>query len=170
MITYEGYLTQDKLLDILNQLPEFKLIGKEVQVAFKNRKRWDFLFEVNGKQIVVEFDGDAHYRDSLRIKSDTEKNEIAFQTNLKVVRIPYWLQLTTKTFTHLFGFAPSKEISNNFPHGFIVTKVFPASSCSLGIKRYSKELSLLPKEIKEEILFSLEDRVKEYGKEYVYFT
>ena len=45
------------------------------------------------------------------------------------MRFPYWVQLDSTTLWHYFGL--EAEIEQSFPHGFITTKLFPASFCVL---------------------------------------
>jgi very-short-patch-repair endonuclease len=47
--------------------------------------------------VVVKYDGDHHYRNSLQIKRDFEKDELVKGLGFKVIRIPYWVQLTVQT-------------------------------------------------------------------------
>ena len=60
---------------------------------------------------------------------------------MRVVRVPYWVQLDRTTLGHYFGL--SAEIEQRFPHGFITTKLFPASYCELGVERFRRELEAL---------------------------
>src|SRR5690242_12142575 len=96
----------------------------------------------DGNVTVVEYDGDEHYRNSLKIKADRAKDEAARTLGYQVVRFPYWVQLDTTTLRHYFGL--EAEIHQSFPHGFITTKLFPASFCELGIERFRSELAALP--------------------------
>jgi hypothetical protein len=93
------------------------------------------------------FDGDEHYRNTLKIKNDREKDEMARCGGYRVVRIPYWVQLTSETLKHYFHL--EAEIIQDFPHGFISTKVFPASFCELasiglGLKSRAFRLQCAP--------------------------
>jgi hypothetical protein len=54
-----------------------------------------------------------------------------------------------------------------FPHGFITTKLFPASFCELGIERFKSDLYALPAQVRGTVIKSLRERVAEYGLEYV---
>ena len=45
--------------------------------------------------MVVEYDGDEHYCNTLKIKADIEKDQKAAEMGYRVVRIPYWIQLTS---------------------------------------------------------------------------
>lgn len=165
MITIEGYLLQGKLESALRQLVgEENWRGRELRVP-DSRRRWDMAYQIQDHTTVVEFDGDQHYWDSLKIKVDTEKDAVAKSLGYSVVRIPYWVQLTTETAQHYFGLPA--QISQDFPHGFITTKIFPASFSEMGVSRFSRELSALPETTKNAVLSSLRDRAQEHGAEYV---
>jgi hypothetical protein len=56
------------------------------------------------------------------------------------------------------------EIEQSFPHGFITTKLFPASFCELGIERFRDELLALPDSVRDAVVLSLRARVEEYGR------
>ena len=122
-------------------------------------------YQIKGQVTVVEFDGDEHYRNTLKIKADEEKDKVAREHGYQVVRVPYWVQLTTETLAHYFCL--SADIQQDFPHGFVRTKLFPASFCELGLLRFSRELSSLPVSVREAVLASLRERVVEHGAPYV---
>ena len=164
-ISISGYLVQAKLEKALQEIVGTEAWrGREIRLP-TGRRRWDMSYELGGAITVVEFDGDAHYRDSLKIKIDDEKDAVAREHNFRVIRFPYWVQLTTETLAHYFGL--SADIHQDFPHGFISTKIFPASFCELGIIRFKRELDSLPAEIKGSVIASLHDRAAEHGTEYV---
>jgi hypothetical protein len=54
-------------------------------------------FRQNRSLVLVEYDGDDHYRDSLKIKADRERDRLAQQNQMRVVRVPYWIQLDSTT-------------------------------------------------------------------------
>lgn len=165
MIKIEGYLLQGKLESALKQLVgEENWVGRELRVP-DSRRRWDMAYKIKGKTTVVEFDGNQHYWDSLKIKVDKEKDAVAHSLGYTVVRVPYWVQLTSETALYYFGFRA--KIDQDFPHGFITTKIFPASYSELGVSRFQRELSALPKLTKDAVISSLRERVQEYGLEYV---
>jgi len=165
-ISIEGYLTQGKLEKAIKSLVDpADWIGREVRISPASLKRWDFSFKTNHLIYVVEFDGDRHYRDSLTIKNDREKDLVAIGLGHEVVRVPYWVQLTTETLRHYFNI--TADVNQDFPHGFITTKFFPASFCELGVERFSKELIALPFNAQKSVVKSLQDRATEYGLEFV---
>ena len=164
LIEIDGFLTEPKLAAAIQQLVGDDWIGTQVMLP-GSRFRWDVAFRRDGSQVLVEFDGDAHYRDSLKIKVDQMKDSFALQQGNKAVRIPYWIQLNNITAQYYFGI--SADIRQDFQHGFITTKLFPASFCELGVGRFNRELEGLPTEVKDAVIRSLDDRSKEHGIEYV---
>ena len=165
-VQIEGYLVQQKLEKALSEIVgDEAWHGAEIQVAAGRRQRWDMVYESPTGKVAVEFDGDEHYRNALKIKADFDKDAIAKQGNYRVVRIPYWVQLTGEMLRHYFNL--EAQIIQDFPHGFITTKVFPASFCELGVERFRVELQDLPPSVREAVLLSLRDRVKEHGVRYV---
>jgi hypothetical protein len=163
-IKIEEYLTQAKLESALKQiLPTEHWLGKEIR---HDKYRWDMGYKDKHDAItVVEFDGDSHYRDALVVKRDRIKDSIAHTLGYKTVRIPYWVQLTSDTLKFYFGF--DAKIEQNFPHGFITTKHFPASFCDLGLERFIHEMCNLPESVSQDVIHSLSARAKEYGMPYV---
>ena len=164
-IVIEGYLVQSKLEHALQAIVgagNWK--GREVRLP-TGRWRWDMSCQAGDRAMVVEFDGDEHYRNTLKIQVDEQKDRIAAEYGYHVVRIPYWVQLTTETLLHYFGL--SANIHQDFPHGFITTKVFPASFCELGILRFEQELYSLPASVREAVVLSLRARANEHGAKYV---
>ena len=173
IVKYEGYLTQQKLSALLREAlkDKYDLFMEERKVAGKPRCRWDmYMTFSNGREIAVEFDGDQHYRDTLVMKLDLEKENLADEAGIEVVRIPYWVQLTDDTAKHYFGdIFNGIHIEQDYPHGFIKSKVFPASYCALGVERFMAELHDLPYDIFVEILMNLFDRAfdEAYAPEFI---
>lgn len=163
-MTIEGYLTERKLSDALMVITGEKWIGNQLEVP-GSRMRWDMAFSQGDSTVVVEYDGDEHYRNPLKIKTDKLKDQVALRLGYNVVRFPYWVQLDARTLSHFFGLSAS--IIQDFPHGFITTKLFPASFCELGIDRFIQEHDTLPSDVWEEVVRSLRERVSEHGVEYV---
>ena len=164
MISISGFLTQKKLAAALMESVGEDWIGSELRVP-KSRRRWDMAYKRDGLTTVVEYDGDAHYRDPLKIKVDREKDAVAQSLGYQVVRFPYWIQLDSPTLQHYFNL--DAEIDQNFPHGFITTKLFPGSFCEMGVIRFQGELRSLPENVVDDVIQSLRDRAKEHGIEYV---
>jgi hypothetical protein len=128
----EGFLTERKLASALQQLVSDRWAGGQVLLP-GSRRRFDMAFRDSDSTVLVEYDGDDHYRDSMKIKADREKDEAAKQAGMRLVRVPYWVQLDATMAKHWFGLEAT--IDQSFPHGFITTKLFPASFCELGEAR-----------------------------------
>lgn len=164
-VSIDGYLDQTKLEAALRQLVgESAWRGREVRVE-PRRFKWDMVFERGGARVAVEYDGDEHYRHSLKLKADREKDDLARASGITVVRFPYWVQLTTETLRHYF--ALEGQVVQDFPHGFITTKIFPASFCELGVARFERELESLPPSVRIAVVASLRARADEHGVEFV---
>jgi hypothetical protein len=109
-IKIDGYLTESKLAKALREIVPDGWLGDQILVE-KSRHRWDMSYQIDGKVTVVEYDGDEHYRHSLKIKTDRAKDDIARKQGYKVVRFPYWIQLDNLTLKHYFGFEAQIEQS-----------------------------------------------------------
>lgn len=62
------------------------------------------------------------------------------------------------------------EIEQSFPHGFITTKLFPASFGELGIERFRAGLFSLPAPVRDTVIDSLRYRIRQHGVEFVLAT
>jgi len=163
-VVIDGYLTEKKLAQALREIVGASWGGSQLTVP-GSKRRWDMWFRDGDRTVVVEYDGDEHYRNTLKIKADNEKDAVARDRGFKVVRVPYWVQLDTVMLKHWFGI--DAVIQQDFAHGFISTKIFPASFCAMGIARFERELASLPEPVKAAVIKSLRDRAEEYGGEYV---
>jgi hypothetical protein len=162
-ITVVGYLTQSKLESALRELVGNDWIGRELPVQ-GSRKRWDMAFRTARETVVIEYDGDEHYRSALKIKADLAKDADAERLGFRVVRIPFWVQLDTATVHHYFGL--DAEVHSAFPHGFVTTPHLPASFCELGVRRFEREFDALPEGVREAVLRSLQEQSRKHGAEY----
>ena len=164
LITIERYLTEGKLADALREIVGDMWVGRQILLP-GSRCKWDMAFKQDERLVLVEYDGDDHYRDSLKIKSDLEKDRLAHHRQARVVHMPYWVQLDDTTLQYYFGL--SADVRGDFPHGFITTKLFPASFCELGIDRFRDELQALPSQVRVDVIQSLRERIAEHGLDYV---
>jgi hypothetical protein len=163
-VRIEGHLTQEKLAVALREIVGERWTGVELRVS-GTKRRWDMGYTDGDRRVVVEYDGDEHYRNALKIKADREKDAVAQSQGLRIVRVPYWVQLDTVTCRYFFGL--DADIEQDFPHGFVTTKIFPASFCEKGIARFERELDELPVVVRMNVIASLRDRVAEHGAEWV---
>ena len=101
-VVIEGYLTEGKLAAALRGITGPRWVGEQVNLP-GTRRRCDMAFHRAGELVLVEYDGDEHYRHTMKIKADREKDFAATATGLRLVRVPYWVQLDTVTLMHYFG-------------------------------------------------------------------
>ena len=91
-------------------------------------------------QLVVEFDGYGHFTNPKTILADIKKDKVYSMMGIKIIRIPYFIQLDTETVEYFFNV--NNWISSDtviHPHGFINPKaITPAYFCSLGIVRFNE--------------------------------
>ncbi len=163
-VVIESYLTEWKLAAALQQLVGDAWEGGQKTLP-GSRRRFDMAFRSGGSTVLVEYDGDDHYRDSLKVRADRQKDALAAAAGMRLVRVPYWVQLDGLMTRHWFGL--EAEVEQTFQHGFITTKLFPASFCELGVARFVRELDALPNPVRLAVVSSLRDRAMEYGTEYV---
>ncbi|HQP37118.1 MAG TPA: hypothetical protein PLI95_18160 [Polyangiaceae bacterium] len=75
-IAIDGYLTEQKLAEALKQIVGSSWGGSQLTVP-GSKRRWDMWFRDGDLTGVVEYDGDEHYRNTLKIKADNEKDAVA---------------------------------------------------------------------------------------------
>lgn len=110
-------------------------------------------FRSDNLKLIVEFDGFQHYTQSSYIIKDEIKDSTYSKMGYTIVRIPYFVQLESRTISYLFGF--NYEYKQTYPHGFIdKNAILPADFCELGIERFIKDLQRFSF-IKTEIIESL---------------
>lgn len=136
------YLTEDRLGDYLNSIfPNNVFVHDKVIPESNIRNRADYYCkELN---LVVEFDGYRHFTVPSTILADIRKDVVYENLGIRVVRIPYFIQLDTRTVEFFFGIIgwepPNCAGLLMYPHGFVDIKAAtPAWFCSLGLSFYSK--------------------------------
>ena len=99
---------------------------------------------------------DEHYRSAKKILADEERDRAFVAARYRVVRIPYFVQLTRDVIVNLFDTAAiDQSVFLRFPHGFIAkTVAMPADFCELGVARFEADLVRFSY-IRTEILESL---------------
>lgn len=155
------YLTEISLGDYLKELfpSESWILNKR----FRDSKfRPDFCSET--LKVSVEFDGPTHYVTPSTILRDIRKREIVEKAGFRMISIPYWIQLTPSVIISLFKIDQAKDLSNNYPLGFISEKVIlPAEFCFLGVERFKKEMQFFSEEVQTKVILSLEQKIKQQG-------
>lgn len=161
-VKYEGYLTQQKLENLLADAfaGHLSVFETEKKIDGLPNHRWDVYVEfLSGKKITVDFDGDQHYRNMFVIEHDIMKDDSAYEQEIIPIHIPYWVQLTDETAKHYFGdLFDGIHIEQDYPHGFIKSKIFPASYCAMGVERFLDELFNLPQGAYDIVLDNMIDQ------------
>ena len=153
-----NYLTEKGLESILKEIyTNDEFIRDKTIPNSQTRYRPDFRCEK--LKLIVEFDGDSHYKRALRIKKDSLKDQIYRGLGYRIVRIPYFVQIETLTIENLFGV--NFKYPQKYPHGFIDKKAtLPCDFCELGIRQFENDLKKFSY-IKDDIIKSLKNKVKE---------
>ena len=91
--------------------------GKKLGQPFK----CDWYAEIEGKNIVFEFNGNHHYQSTFKIFADWRKNEVLTNPSRNhenkefiVFKIPYYMQLTRDYALYLFQDLAKKKIGKSF--------------------------------------------------------
>lgn len=98
---FEGYLTEDKLGQILKLIcPEANWIHNRSVPNSNSRYRPDF--RSDKLMMIFEFDGHLHYTNIKTQRRDIEKNKIYSNMGYKIYRIPYFEQLGSDKLYKIF--------------------------------------------------------------------
>lgn len=154
---YSGYLTEDKLFDILVS------IGFDCQREVKiqgHSYRYDVVFRKDDIEYFVEFHGYHHFTSFDVIQRDIRKKELAEKIG-RYVEIPYFVQLNDESFLKTFGFY--QEISTDFKSGFHDKKaLLPRDFNSHGMQRFLKIINeeTYGQQANNEIIESLQSKIQ----------
>ncbi len=120
-----------------------KTIPMELTGYKKLRIRPDYRSEQ--LKLIIEFDGLQHYTNPNQIKQDENNTKLYESFGYKVVRIPYFIQLTNKCVKLLFNREINEPLFNeNIPSIGIKGKNTPAFLCPAGAKRMKQEFQKFP--------------------------
>lgn len=158
----QEYLVEFSLGHFLRERVDPEIIAGQIVSGLGRRYRPDFRSE--RYRLIVEYDGDEHYRSAKKILGDQERDAVFVAAGYRVIRIPYFVQLKRDVIVALFGDAAEDPSDfQQFPHGFIAkTVVMPADFCELGIVRFEADLARFSY-IRQEILESLRRAVRAHG-------
>ncbi|HRQ70742.1 MAG TPA: hypothetical protein PLW78_10625 [bacterium] len=154
------YLTEETLGEVLKILfPENDFIRDKTVPDSGARSRPDY--RNDELMMIVEFDGEKHYRESKKIKSELKKNYVFNLMGYKIIRIPYFVQISEIVIKNLFDI--DVEYKQKYPHGFISKNViFPADYCELGIEKFEEDLDRFSY-IRKDIISSLKSKITGIG-------
>ncbi|MBK9636929.1 MAG: DUF559 domain-containing protein [Bacteroidetes bacterium] len=105
-------------------------------------------------KLIIEFDGLQHYTKPDIIEKDLKHTELYQNIGYKVVRIPYFIQLSNKAVKHLFDVDVSEELFNETISSLgIEGQNTPAYLCQAGVKRMANEFKNFPEQYKTNLDF-----------------
>lgn len=105
-------------------------------------------------KLIIEFDGLPHYQQPDTIKTDKEKTELYKELGYKVVRIPYFIQLSKAVVKTLFDVDLENDLfDERIPSLEIKGRNTPAFLCGAGVKRMAEEFHLFPEQYKINVEF-----------------
>ena len=127
-----------------------KALGEINGVKFKSRP--DYRSEK--LKMIIEFDGLQHYTKPDIIEKDYRLTSVYTELGYKVVRIPYFIQLTNKAIKTLFNIDLSENFfDESFSSLGINGMNTPAYLCPAGVKRMAQEFKKFPEQYKINIDF-----------------
>lgn len=137
-----GWLTESSLKRLL-----FHVFGESNVICNKNLEgvfgRPDFYIPKH--KLIVEYDGPHHYTSSEAILRDDKKDQSAESLGIKVLRVPYFIQLDFDTLLQFIGDDDNLGNLSDFylyyPDGFVHPEcVLPADFCEAGIDKFKGDL------------------------------
>lgn len=102
-------------------------------------------FRSESLKLIIEFDGLQHYNNPVNIIKDEQYTSEYVNGGYKVVRIPYFIQLTNEIVRTMFNVEVAEKLFDpNVPSMSIAGKNTPAFLCVEGVRRMAKELKMYP--------------------------
>lgn len=97
-------------------------------------------------KLVIEFDGVQHYQRPTEIVKDEERTKFYEDLGYKVIRIPFFIQLSNNAVKELFDVDVNERLFNEreYPSMNVEERCTPAFMCPAGIKRMAKEFKRFP--------------------------
>lgn len=163
MTENKTYLTEQKLGEYLKVIfPNNEFVhNKQVpNSGIKNRPD----YRCDELKIIIEYDGHRHYTQSKVGLKDLEVGEIWRNIGYRVIRIPYFIQLSSEVIDDLFKI--DIEWEQVYEHGFIDDCcVLPADFCTVGLTRFHFDLQQF-EYIEHDIIESLKNKIKQGLRKY----
>jgi len=98
-------------------------------------------------KLIIEFDGLPHYENPDTIEKDVANQKIYESCGYKVVRIPYFIQLSNDVVEKMFGVKVKEQLFDaKIPSLGIKGRNSPAYLCPAGIRRMAKEFLNYPEQ------------------------
>ncbi len=142
----EEYTAFDDYLEVLYPGKEWihdKPFGKRDGKTYRIRP--DFLCEE--LKLIIEFDGLQHYTNPKNIRTDRENQQTYESFGYRVIRIPYFIQLTQSVVKEMFGIdIPFSLFDPTLPSMSVRWKNTPAYCCPAGITRMAQDFRRYPQQ------------------------
>ena len=142
----EEYTAFDEYLEVLYPGKKWihdKPFGKRDGKTYRIRP--DFLCEE--LKLIIEFDGLQHYTNPKNIRTDRENKETYESFGYRVIRIPYFIQLTQSVVKEMFGIdIPFPLFDPTLPSMSVRWKNTPAYCCPAGIARMAQDFRCYPQQ------------------------
>lgn len=99
-------------------------------------------------KLIIEFDGTLHYKNPTNIVNDKARNALYAKGGYKVIRIPFFIQLTNDVVISLLGRNVSEPLFNpEITSMSVQWKNTPAFMCPAGVERMARELIQFPQQM-----------------------
>jgi len=145
--TITPYLNEKNLKDVLEFVFETE-IRPQTKFKFFRTFRVDYSFVLphNNQTVFVEFNGPRHYTNTNNICRDYQIRDFCKFENIRLVEIPYFVQLNNYSIPQYFGwdveqYLEDKEVITPIESGFHEKKiVLPWDFCISGLMRFEKDM------------------------------
>jgi hypothetical protein len=140
MASEQPYLEEGSLGRFLRERLDPDILYDRAVPRIAERFRPDYRCE--RLRLIIEFDGNQHYQRAAHVVRDHVRDRVLEAAGYRVIRIPYFVQMTPPVIRRLFGESVTDTTSfKDYPHGFIAKEVvFPADFCELGVQRFLGDL------------------------------
>ena len=123
-----------------------KTTGLRREDGKASRYRPDYRSET--LRLIVEFDGLPHYTQPKTILEDAVKTRFYEAHGYKVVRIPWFVQLTNRAVQTLFGVRVAEPLfEEDVPSFNVERRISPAFVCGAGLERMRREFARFPEQL-----------------------
>lgn len=113
--------------------------------GLRSRKRPDYRSE--SLRLIIEFDGLPHYQKPNIIRNDEDGTCFYKSLGYRVVRIPFFIQLTNKAVERMFGISVTEPLFNEaIPSLGPKGQNTPAFLCGAGVARMAEEFRKYPEQ------------------------
>lgn len=130
---------------IYPEIPQSEWIHNKTVKGLGKRIRPDYRHE--GLKLIIEVDGLPHYRRPKRIKEDYDNQKLYEEAGYKVVRIPYFIQLSNDVVKQMFGREVEERLFDaQIPSMSIQWENTPAYCCATGLRRMAIEFRKYPEQ------------------------